>query len=62
MQVMFQKAVGTATMNQKAKHSEHKTFTRSFHTHLYTEGVLDSGMMAILPHAVVCNFKKSFLV
>lgn len=55
MQVMFQKAVGIAMMNQKAKYSEHKTVTMNLHTHLCTEGVLDSGMMAVLPQAVLCN-------
>ena len=61
MQVMFQKAVDTATKDQEAKHSELETVETSLHTRLYAAGALDSGMMAILPQAVVCNLKKSFL-
>ena len=54
MQVMFQKTVGTSMKDQEAKHSELETVAMS----LYSAGTLDSGMMAILPQAVVCNLKK----
>lgn len=59
---MFQKAVATATKDQEAKDSELETVRTSLHMCLYAAGSLDSGMMAILPLAVVFNLKKkSFL-
>lgn len=53
MQVTFKKAVGIATKDQEARHSELETVEKCLYTCLYATGTLDSGVMAMLPQAVV---------